>query len=230
MATSSSPSLLSPSTTSYDPTTTTIPKATSSSQPGPNTVSFQFPPHHSFPPFYTLQPNLTTLTRQLALWSSLIQSHCATTRTFKLSLSSASTSPLFANTSIHRSLDVLSIRRVLDYMASADGDKRAEWAVPGYGGGSKRITREMSAEQKSAAWIWWRRPEEWAEMMYAWVDGTGQKGSVLTVYELRESDAVQGQEWIGMDEELLRRCLDILVRRGKAQIFGDAEGAGVKFF
>ncbi|GAB7348539.1 hypothetical protein MBLNU459_g6933t1 [Dothideomycetes sp. NU459] len=222
---SSSPSLLTPTTGSYDATPTA---SAIHAPPSPATATFQFPPHYSFPPFYTLQPNLTTLTRQLALWSTLIQSYCAAQRLFRLNVTSASSSPLFSNAAIHRQLDVLAIRRVLDYMCSGEGDRRAEWV--GGAAANKGRGKELAAEQKSAAWIWWRRPDEWAEMIHAWVDGTGQKGSVLTVYELRESDAVQGQDWIGMDEDLLRRCLDVLVKRGKAQVFGDAEGAGVKFF
>lgn len=67
-------------------------------------------------------------------------------------------------------------------------------------------------------------------MIYDWVDATGQKGSVLTVYELRESDAVENCEWVDMDEEMFRRCLNVLVRRGKAQVFGEMEGSGVKFY
>lgn len=112
-------------------------------------------------------------------------------------------------------------------MASAEGGRRAEWVPLS---GAKSRSRDAGEESKSAIWIYWRRPEEWADAIYGWVDGTGQKGAVLTVYELRESDAVSGQEWVGMDEELLRRCLDVLVKRGKAQVFGADEGAGVKFF
>lgn len=73
----------------------------------------------------------------------------------------------------------------------------------------------------------------WGEKIYAWVDETGQKGSILTVYELRESDAVVGQEWVGMDEDMFVRCLEALVKRGKVQVFesqAGTDGAGVKFF
>jgi ESCRT-II complex subunit VPS25 len=52
----------------------------------------------------------------------------------------------------------------------------------------------------------------------------------LTIYELRESEAVEKQEWVGMDEDMLRRCLDVLVKKGRAQVFGQADGSGVKFF
>lgn len=64
--------------------------------------------------------------------------------------------------------------------------------------------------------------------MYGWVEETGQKGAVLTVYELREGE----RSWKGMEEGMLRKVLQVLVKRGKAQLFsgvGDG-GDGVKFF
>jgi ESCRT-II complex subunit VPS25 len=67
-------------------------------------------------------------------------------------------------------------------------------------------------------------------LLYAWVEETGQKGSVLTIYELRESESVEKKEWRDMDEGMLRKVLGVLVKRGKAQVFGQAEGEGVKFF
>lgn len=47
---------------------------------------------------------------------------------------------------------------------------------------------------------------------------------------MREGDAVRSQAWRDMDEELLRKALGVLVKRGKAQVFGQEETAGVKFF
>jgi ESCRT-II complex subunit VPS25 len=78
--------------------------------------------------------------------------------------------------------------------------------------------------------VFWRTLAEWADMIYGWVDETGQKGSVLTVYELREGEAVGGKEWVGMEEEMLRKVLGVLVKKGRAQVFGVEEEAGVKFF
>lgn len=184
---------------------------------------FRFPAHYSFPPFFTLQPNVTTLSTQLNLWFDLILSYCKHYRQFKLSVSTIVNSPLFNNGAIGRRLDVVSIRRVLNHMTSAEGDRRAEWAVtPG--------AKSKTVDEQSVVWIYWKRPEEWGECVFAWVNDTGQKGSVLTVYELRESDAVQKMDWRGMDEDMFRKCLDTLCKGGKAQIFGNDQESGVKFF
>jgi ESCRT-II complex subunit VPS25 len=70
---------------------------------------------------------------------------------------------------------------------------------------------------------------------------------VLTLYELTESEATLSQgrcpsshiaiyellmtpEFHGMDPELLQKALAILVKRGKAQVFGQEDQQGVKFF
>lgn len=196
------------------PTTTYTPHALL-----PSTSStFTLPTYASFPPFYTLQPNLTTRARQLVLWSNLITTYCAYHRTFKLSLSSLP-SDLFANPSIHRALSQPDIRTTLDWLSESQNGGRIEWIAPASRG-----------ERSSSCWVYWKTLAEWADLIYAWVDETGQKGAVLTVYELREGEGVQNKEWQGMDEELLRKALGVLVKRGKAQIFGQEETAGVKFF
>jgi ESCRT-II complex subunit VPS25 len=69
---------------------------------------------------------------------------------------------------------------------------------------------------------------------------------VLTLYELSESEATvtQGMERVlvpgrlvdsllefhGMDPEVLQKALHVLVKRGKAQVFGQEDQQGVKFF
>jgi len=179
---------------------------------------FSFPTYTTFPPFYTLQPNLTTRARQLSLWSQLILSYAAHARLFRLSLSSPPPD-LFANPSIHRGLSEPDIRAVLDHMAFPANGSRVEW-IPA---GSK-------SERSASCWVYWRTLAEWADLIYGWVDETGQKGSVLTVYELREGEAVGSKEWVGMEEEMLKKVLGVLVKKGRAQIFGQDEGAGVKFF
>ena len=187
---------------------------------GHNSSDFKFPPYSSFPPFYTLQPNLTTRARQLELWSDLITSYCAHHRIFRLSLSSPPPD-LFSRSNIKRSLKTADIRTVLEYMSQPDNGPRAEW-IPSSSG--------AKTEQSSSCYVYWRTPADWADAIYHWIDETGQKGAVLTVYELREGEAVQNQDWRDIDEALLRKFLNILVKRGKAQIFGQQDNAGVKFF
>ena len=202
---------------------------------------FDFPREYFFPAFFTRQTNLTTLHAQLVKWSSLILAYCRHHRIFKLSLSSsvpassttlaasttgagadqpssASSSPaeeLFYNKKLDRRLAIADVREVIDFMRK---DGRAE-----YVGGP-------AATGGDVVWIYWRTPEEWATLIESWVDETAQKGTVLTLYELTDGEATRGAEFHGLDPDLLQKALGILVKRGKAQIFGQEDSQGVKFF
>ncbi len=72
---------------------------------------------------------------------------------------------------------------------------------------------------------------------------TGQKNAVVTLYELSQGDLAMTQgshfprvelmkEFREMDPVLLKKVLQILVKRGVATIFKGADGeeTGVKFF
>ncbi|KAL4933926.1 ESCRT-II subunit protein VPS25 [Aspergillus undulatus] len=184
---------------------------------------FPFPVQYTFPPFFSLQPNATTLARQLQHWSSLIQSWCRHNRIYKLSLVDAIESPPFRNPELKKQLSLADARTVLDWMSRGD-----EEGVTGGGGG--RRAEWVDGPAKTMVWIWWRRPEEWAAVIAEWVESTGQRNVVLTVYELLEGEATISQEWHGMDAEVMMRSLNVLVKQGKAQVFGSEGQEGVKFF
>ena len=136
---------------------------------------FAFPKSHSFPPLYTLQPNPTTRAAQFQIWSRCIQLYCRFYRTFLLPFPDCVELPLFRNTDISRHLSEADVRIVLTWIASTEGGMRGEWrGFDGY-------------------WVYWRRPEEWAELIWRWVDEVGQKGAVLTFYELLHGEATAGQ-------------------------------------
>ena len=52
------------------------------------------------------------------------------------------------------------------------------------------------------------------------ISSDGSENAVLT----------HRKEFHGMDADLLNKCLQILVKRGKAQIFGQSDQQGIKFF
>ncbi|TLS24636.1 hypothetical protein PpBr36_08109 [Pyricularia pennisetigena] len=214
----------------------------------PSTEPFPFPREYHFPPFFTRQTNLTTHHAQLTKWSALVLAYCRHHRIFKLPLttaaavsaaasSSSSTDPqqsqapssspatddLFHNKALNRRLSPADVREVIDFMCK---EGRAEYCSSG-GGGS---TAAAAAAGGDVAWIFWRSPEEWAQLIEGWVDETAQKGSVLTLYELVEGDGTLGTDIHGIDRDMLHRALQVLVKRGKAQIFGQEDSQGVKFF
>lgn len=128
----------------------------------PPSPAFSFPKIHTFPPFYTLQPNTTTLQVQLTSWSSIIRSYCRHQRLFKLSLSDALETDLFVNRALKKRLKAADARRVLKFMR--DEEKTAEPVVGGKGGGG---------DEANLWWIWWRSVEEWAGLVERWVGCLG---------------------------------------------------------
>ncbi|KAK1248692.1 hypothetical protein MKX08_006912 [Trichoderma sp. CBMAI-0020] len=198
--------------------------------------TFSFPREYFFPAFFTRQPNLTIHHAQLTKWSSLVLAYARHHRIFRLALSAAADSDLFYNRQLDRRLAPPDIREVVDFMRK---DGRAEYLQPGDGSGSGS-NGDASAASAAAAGagagagdvvlIYWRKPQEWAALIEAYVDETAQKGSVLTVYELTEGENTRGTEFHGMDNGVLMKALNILVKRGKAQIFGSEDSLGVKFF
>lgn len=158
----------------------------------PSSMGFKYPRSYSFPPFFTLQPNTATRNAQFDKWSSFILSYCRHHRIWRLSIIDALDTPLFHNSELRKRLSLNDAREIVDWMTRAGGSERAEW-----------IGREG---EKTIAWIYWRRPEEWAEVLSDWVntllsfrvggteltwlqiEETGQKNTVLTLYELTEGD------------------------------------------
>lgn len=117
---------------------------------------------------------------------------------------------------------------MLSWMGTKEGGGRVEWvgkppskSSGGFGGGDIGGGR---------CWIYWRRPEEWADLVLRWVEEMGQRGVVLTMWELGEGDGTRGWDFHGMDEVLLQRSVQVLVKRGRAQVFGESGSEGVKFF
>ncbi|KAI1649386.1 ESCRT-II complex, vps25 subunit [Daldinia loculata] len=210
------------STPTPTPTTTNLP-----SQPPP---PFDFPREYHFPPFFTRQTNLTTHHSQLEKWSSLILSYARQHRIFRLSLSydGSPYEDLFRNRKLGRSLRLSDAREIFEFMRK---EGRAEPVASGKdgSGGSGGSGSGNGGAAGDVYWVYWRTPEEWAGLIEAWVDETAQKGAVLTLYELTDGEGTRGTEFYGLDPDLLQKALQVLVRRGKAQIFGQDQ-QGVKFF
>ncbi|KAI0199836.1 ESCRT-II complex, vps25 subunit [Astrocystis sublimbata] len=218
--TTSSPSPLSQLT----PTTTTTITSTPTPLNAPTTSSgFVYPREWSFPPFFTRQPNANTRHAQDAKWASLVLAYCSFHRVYKLGLSSPAADELFHNKRLNKRLSHADAREVFNSM-------RRDGRVEFIGGGDGSRDEEGEGGGGDVVWVYWRTPEEWAALIEAWVDETAQKGTVLTLYELSQGEDTVGTEFHGLDPELLQKALQMLVKRNKAQIFGQEDQLGVKFF
>ncbi|ODQ56266.1 ESCRT-II complex, vps25 subunit [Saitoella complicata NRRL Y-17804] len=171
-----------------------------------NSEGFPWPKIYSFPPFFTRQPTTQTWIAQRSAWSSLLLSHARYHRRFRLSLGNDES--IWENKEIGRVVKDL-VRKEL-----------AEWMV------HENQAAYVPNTQKQQLLLYWRKPAEWAELIYKWIDDTAQFNSVLTLYELVEHET----EFKELDPMILGQALDVLKRRGLCQVFGGEDGGGVKFF
>lgn len=134
---------------------------------------FTFPAFHGFAPSFTLQPVAATRAKQTALWCDLIRAYCQHHRIFWLDTADVDARALFRNDAIDRRLSDADIAHFLGALVNR-GD--GEWDA-----------------SRQRVLVYWRRPAEWADLIWKWVEQTGQNGQVLTVHEIRKSDASKGQ-------------------------------------
>jgi len=178
------------------------------------TTQFEWPWQYNFPPFFTIQPNSATQAKQLEAWRQLILSYYKHQKQYRLDVTEAHSSPLFSNESIKRKLAMDDMRLVLDSLSKSG---HVEWD---------------EGADKQRCFVMWRTPGEWADQIYSWVEQNGMTDTVCTLYELHSGDDTVDQEFHGIDINVLRKALQALERRGKAQIFSaeDPSEVGVKFF
>nr|XP_019046965.1 ESCRT-II complex subunit VPS25 [Kwoniella bestiolae CBS 10118]OCF25895.1 ESCRT-II complex subunit VPS25 [Kwoniella bestiolae CBS 10118] len=156
---------------------------------------FEYPAIWSFPPFFTLQPNPSTLSHQLELWRALILRWARHERVFKVNTDSGEAGGVFEN---------------------------------------KRIKREAAPDppkQDNKYLIYWKKPDEWGDLIYTWVTDNGLNSSIMTFYEITDGDLSHTTEFYELPPPILRKALESLVKRGKAQLLeGKGEvGEGVRF-
>lgn len=185
-----------------------------SSSNTPSSSSFRFPEVYHFPPFFTLQPVLATRDKQLELWRALIVQYAEQHQIKTLSIHDDTT--LWRNAAIQRQLSVDAIQAIGDHVVAQ-----------GYG----EWLRTEGSESKTTLRVFWRRPEQLADDLYAWAEANGYLGNhtVVTVYELHSGG--DDSAFPGMDEAVLRKALAILEQRGQCTVFqGDtSEEDGIKF-
>ena len=89
---------------------------------------------------------------------------------------------------------------------------------------------EWSGPDKSKFLVFYKSLAEWSMLVYKFVDGTGQMGSVFTVYELLEGDETTNEEFYGMERAAFMRVLEFMEREGRAKLFtaSDPSKVGVK--
>ena len=173
-------------------------------------MAYQFPPYFAFPPFFTLQPAQATRQKQLELWQNFVLGWA---HHHNQSLISVTEWPHFGNPDIKRRLSVEGIGSVVEHLINAG---YAEWEDDSHA----RIR------------VMWRRPVDWAAIIYDYACDNAMVGNVYTVYELHSGDDTTDAQFYRLEAWLMLRALQTLEEEGKAQIFtaSSDDDAGVKFF
>ncbi len=67
---------------------------------------------------------------------------------------------------------------------------------------------EWTDKSRRRCHIYYRTPEEWGSLVYAWArEGGMTGGAVCTFYEITEGDDAEGQPFRGLDRDTLVRAL-----------------------
>jgi ESCRT-II complex subunit VPS25 len=184
----------------------------------------EWPWQYHFPPFFTLQPNEDTRKKQLDAWCDIILNYCKQNRIYELDLVEAQNQELFNNKKIDRKCSIELMTQIIDTLLK---QSKAEWI--GVLNDKKASPGAKSIRNK--CYIYWHTLDEWAKLVYDYVNRSGLQNSVCTFYELSESSDVRKEEFFKLDKEVLRKALTILQQQRKAELIQLDDGEyGVKFF
>ncbi|VDM72076.1 unnamed protein product [Strongylus vulgaris] len=119
--------------------------------------------------YFSLQQTLVTREKQLETWASLVIDYTQHYKIFTLDVAEVANSELFHNHKLNRRLSPEGIRAVFDYL---EQKKHVEWI-------------DLA---KTRCHIYWRRPDEWAALIYAWAVSNGLLNTPCTLYEIAHGD------------------------------------------
>lgn len=119
--------------------------------------------------------------------------------------------PLFFNKTLNRRLPLEGRQLVLEQLESTE--------------------HACALDKKKTQWeIYWYTLDELGNMLYKWASDSGHIGSVCTIYELSKGDDTTGQDFHGIDENVLLKALQKLESSGKCEVISFDDNQGVKFF
>ncbi|XP_023945021.2 vacuolar protein-sorting-associated protein 25 isoform X2 [Bicyclus anynana] len=174
-------------------------------------AEISWPWQYNFPPFFTIQPHSETRAKQLEAWQQLIALYLKTNKQSTIDIRESQNSPLFNNSSINRKLTAEAILTILEDMAKSG--------------------KAAPVDKSKNVWeVYWHSLDEWGNMIYNWASANGMNNSVCTLFELREGENSVGEEFHGLDTNILIKALKSLEVKGKCELMEFDDNQGVKFF
>ncbi|KAI0642006.1 ESCRT-II complex vps25 subunit [Trametes meyenii] len=175
---------------------------------------FLLPSIHSAPPFFTQQPNPATQASVAQNWTRLILSYARHKGLFALRTEDADApggdwDEILRNPRINRRLLSSHLNAILADMVERG---HAVYEPP---------------RQTSSVLLYWRSPEEWAQVLYDWANSMGQLNTIMTFYEIVEPPVPSPLS--GIPLPILRKAVAVLTKAGRAQVIAVTDGEGVRF-
>ncbi|KAG2011978.1 hypothetical protein CC2G_012036 [Coprinopsis cinerea AmutBmut pab1-1] len=176
---------------------------------------YLLPSIHSAPPFFTQQPNPSTQGIVVEQWIKLLLSYARYRKLFILRVDDAEEKgsewdEVLRNERINRRVKPAYLETIISTMVKKN---QAAYEPP---------------KQTKAVLLYWRTPEEWAEVLHEWATSTGQLNTIMTFYEI--TDPPVESPLTGIPVQLLRKAIGILGKTGRAQTISISDGEGVRFF
>ncbi|XP_041975305.1 vacuolar protein-sorting-associated protein 25-like isoform X2 [Aricia agestis] len=174
-------------------------------------MSITLPWQYNFPPFFTIQPQAETRAKQLEAWEHLITDYFKATKQSTIDIREIQNISIFNNESISRKLSQESMLTILEYMA--------------------KNGKAAPVDKSKNVWeVYWHSLDEWGNMVYDWASNNGLNNTVCTLFELREGENTVGEEFHGLDMNVLMKALKTLEVKGKCEVMDFDDNQGVKFF
>ncbi|KAF8208711.1 ESCRT-II complex vps25 subunit [Mycena galopus ATCC 62051] len=178
-------------------------------------TGFLLPSVHAAQPFFTQQPHPDTNATVTAHWTTLILGYARHRKLFVLRVEDAETTEtewleVLRNERINRKILPSYLSALIATMVSKN---LATYDPPG---------------QNRSALLYWRLPEEWAEVLHGWAISTGQLNTILTFYEITDPPIPSPLSNIPIN--LLRKAIAILAKTGRSQLITISDGEGVRLF
>lgn len=174
-------------------------------------VEIEWPWQYSFPPFFTLQKQAETRSKQVAAWRSLILEYFKKANQSVVDVREAINLPLFNNAAINRKLDTSSITVLFEEL--------------------HKMGHAAPLDKHKHRWeIYWHTLEEWAQMVYSYVNNAGATNTVMTLFELTQGEDVQGEPFANLNTDVMIKVLRKLEEQKKCELILSDDIQGVKFF
>ncbi|KAJ7288518.1 ESCRT-II complex vps25 subunit [Mycena rebaudengoi] len=178
-------------------------------------TGFLLPSAHSSPPLFTQQPYPAAHANFTKQWITLILAYARYRKLFVLRVEDSETTDnewqeVLRNERINRKLLPSYLSAIIATMVSQNV---AAYDPPG---------------QTRSVLLYWRLPEEWAEVLHGWAISTGQLNTILTFYEITDPPVPSPLSNIPIS--LLRKAIAVLAKTGRSQLIAVSDGEGVRLF